>query len=126
MLLAERDNNTVNQEFHDEITNLHKAKREHGTKLDQVVDKLADLDVRIYEIKEDANKNKKNIIESGTINSEVIGRIEDLRKIYNDDINQLNSKVTKKFDEVQFAINGIDKDLEEIGRRRVNGENEIK
>ena len=125
-MLAERDNNTVNQEFHDEITNLHKAKREHGTKLDQVVDKLADLDVRIYEIKEDANKNKKNIIESGTINSEVIGRIEDLRKIYNDDINQLNSKVTKKFDEVQFAINGIDKDLEEIERRRVNGENEIK
>ena len=126
MLLAERDNNTVNQEFHDEITNLHKAKREHGTKLDQVVDKLADLDVRIYEIKEDANKNKKNIIESGTVNSEVIGRIEDLRKIHNDDINQLNSKVTKKFDEVQFAINGIDKDLEEIERRRVNGENEIK
>ena len=125
-MLAERDNNTVNQEFHDEITSLHKAKREHGTKLDQVVDKLADLDVRIYEIKEDANKNKKNIIESGTINSEVIGRIEDLRKIYNDDINQLNSKVTKKFDEVQFAINGIDKDLEEIERRRVNGENEIK
>ncbi len=126
MLLAERDNNTVNQEFHDEITNLHKAKREHGTKLDQVVDKLADLDVRIYEIKEDANKNKKNIIENGTINSEVIGRIEDIRKIHNDDINQLNSKVTKKFDEIQFAINGIDKDLEEIERRRVNGENEIK
>ncbi len=118
MLLAERDNNTVNQEFHDEITNLHKAKREHETKLDQVVDKLVDLDVRIYEMKEDANKNKKNIIENGTINSEVIGRIED--------INQLNSKVTKKFDEVQFAINGIDKDLEEIERRRVNGENEIK
>ena len=59
------------------------------------------------------------------MNSEVIGRIEDLRKLHNDDVNQLNSKFTKKIEELNFAVQGIDKDLEEIERRRVNGENDI-
>lgn len=59
------------------------------------------------------------------MNSEVVGRIEDLRKLHNDDVNQLNSKFTKKIEELNFAVQGIDKDLEEIERRRVNGENDI-
>lgn len=125
ILFAERDNNTVNNEIHEEITNLHKSKRDQHAKLDEVYDKLADLEVQIFECKEDQNRSKKNIIDNGAVNSEVIGRVEDLRKLHNDDVNQLNSKVTKKFDEISFAIQAIDKDIEEIERRRVNGENEV-
>ena len=119
-LLADRDSDALNEGIHEEITNLYAKKREQNARIDQALERISDLETQVFE-------NNRKVIEPDNtgLRNDIYEKIEDLKLRQDQDLAQTNNRLMKRIDDLQIAVNENDQLLDDIERRRVEGENNI-
>ena len=115
----------MNQGVYEEITNLYQKKREQAARIDQAMERISELESQVFENKDEHYKNKNNLLDAGAVRTELLGKIDDLKTLNEEDLTQLNNRVMKRIDDLQQSVNTLDQEVEDVDRKRINGENEI-
>ncbi|CAI2387012.1 unnamed protein product [Moneuplotes crassus] len=115
----------ITTEIEEEINNLYTKKREHAARLDQAMERISDLEKDLYENQEVLGRNRLSERDIGSLRVELNGKVEDLKLRQDQDLAQSNSRLQKRMDDLQGAIEGLDQAMDEIEQRRQNGENNI-
>lgn len=116
---------SMTNEVEGEINNLYQKKREQAARLEQAMERISDLENHMYENQDALAKNKFTDRDLASIRQEVANKIEDLKLRQDQDLAQTNNRLMKRMDDLQITITEIDQNMDEIERRRLNGENSI-
>lgn len=112
-------------EVEGEINNLYQKKREQAARLEQAMERISDLENHMYENQDALAKNKFSDRDLASIRQEMVNKVEDLKLRQDQDLAQTNNRLMKRIDDIQITITEMDQNMDEIERRRLNGENSI-
>lgn len=93
--------------MHAEIHTLHQKEREQDAKLDQAIKRLSIVESQVYDDR--SRLNNSNLADVGALRANILDKLEDLRLRQDQDLSQSHSRLSKRIDELQLAINGIGK-----------------
>lgn len=124
-LIDDKGTGVVNEDLQDEINNLYQKKREQAARIEQAMERISELETQVFENQEGFNKNKLAEKDIHSLRSDLADKIEDLKLRQDQDLAQTNNRLMKRIDDLQAAIEDMDKNVDEIERRRLAGENNI-
>jgi len=122
-LINEKGSGAITIEIEEEINHLHQKKRDQGARIEQAMEKIAEMETYIYESQETRTK-----LGNGDVNSlrqDLSNKIEDLKLRQDQDIAHSNNRIIKIIDEVSVKVDNLDRNVEEIEHRRQNGEKNL-
>jgi hypothetical protein len=122
--LTEDRGGNINIEVQEEITNLYDKKKLLGARLEQAMEKIAELEAYVYET-QDMNKNKLSSGDIISLRHDLSNKIEDLKLRQDQDLAHSNNRLIKIIDDMQLKIDELDKSMDNIEHRRQNGEKNI-
>jgi len=89
------------------------------------MERISDIEKDLYENQEAMGRNKLSEREMSSLRIEFTGKVEDLKLRQDQDLAQTNNRLMKRIDDLQGAIEQLNKSMDEAEHRRMNGENNI-
>ena len=123
--LVDEKSGGVPLEFEDEINNLYQKKREQAARIEQAMERISDLEKDLYDNQEALNRTRLGDRDIVALRNDLTNKVEDLKLRQDQDLAQTNNRLMKRIDDLQGALEQLDKAMDDIEHRRLTGESNI-